>query len=574
MAQLNAGTDTTGRLQTAKLLNDWLNPKLDTKFDKTGGRLTTGTGDVNIELWRGTNASWNILNSGGYLRFQSNYTTVVGTYFDVLKLDYNTGNALFKGNVTAPTFIGALTGNASSATKLQTARTIAGVSFNGTANINIPFANLSSKPTTLAGYGITDAYTKAEVDGLAKYIGGYSYSNGFLIKTNVARTENSMLVLHIKGNSYGGKVPINTLVQVYNYVSSDSIIQTGALNNGYAISEVKVFYYNNLVYFWVPQQTSFMTMTFQLLKAEGQVNRVDSVTNAAVPASGVEKMVTITPRTAWFEDTLTNVSQLSNDSGYITASASITGNAATATKLQTARTIWGQSFDGSANITGALTGATTGTFSSTLSANRIVVTSTSNEKHLEFSRSDYNYITSKGHIGFVTGGTATGSANQQVWIHSNGNTKIGAGSSSAPEYTLDVNGTGRFIGNVTAPTFVGALSGNATSATNLSRSVLAGNGLTGGGVLNADRTLALDTGYTDSRYLRRNITRLVGSLDDVRTSGMQAAGADTTGVPSGHYDYSPVLILQSSSDRYVQLYYNSWGGENQRAWMRGGSSSA
>lgn len=45
--------------------------------------------------------------------------------------------ALFTGSVTAPTFIGALTGNASTATALQTARTINGVSFNGTANINI-----------------------------------------------------------------------------------------------------------------------------------------------------------------------------------------------------------------------------------------------------------------------------------------------------------------------------------------------------------------------------------------------------------------------------------------------------
>jgi len=33
------------------------------------------------------------------------------------------------------------------------------VSFNGTANIAIPFANLSSKPTTIAGYGITDGVT-------------------------------------------------------------------------------------------------------------------------------------------------------------------------------------------------------------------------------------------------------------------------------------------------------------------------------------------------------------------------------------------------------------------------------
>lgn len=167
----------------------------------------------------------------------------------------------------------------------------------------------------MSGYEITDAYTKAEVNSLASYVGAYSFSNGFLVKTNVARTENSMLVLHIKGNSYGGLVPVNTFVQVYNYTTSDAIIQTGALNNGYRINEVKAFYYDNLVYFWIPQQTSFMTMTFQLLKAEGQVNRVDSVTNAAVPATGVEKMVTIIPRTAWFENTLTNLSQLTDNIG-------------------------------------------------------------------------------------------------------------------------------------------------------------------------------------------------------------------------------------------------------------------
>ena len=52
----------------------------------------------------------------------------------------------------------------------------------------------------------------------------------------------------------------------------------------------------------------------------------------------------------------TKVSQFTNDSGYITSSASITGNAATATKLQTARTIWGQSFNGTANVNGSITG--------------------------------------------------------------------------------------------------------------------------------------------------------------------------------------------------------------------------
>jgi hypothetical protein len=47
-------------------------------------------------------------------------------------------------------------GNSGSATKLNTTRNIAGVAFDGTADINIPFTNLSSKPTTVGGYGITD----------------------------------------------------------------------------------------------------------------------------------------------------------------------------------------------------------------------------------------------------------------------------------------------------------------------------------------------------------------------------------------------------------------------------------
>lgn len=37
-----------------------------------------------------------------------------------------------------------------------------------------------------------------------------------------------------------------------------------------------------------------------------------------------------------------------------TTSGACTGNAATATKLQTPRTIWGQSFDGSGDITGPI----------------------------------------------------------------------------------------------------------------------------------------------------------------------------------------------------------------------------
>lgn len=43
-----------------------------------------------------------------------------------------------------------------------------------------------------------------------------------------------------------------------------------------------------------------------------------------------------------------------NPNGYITSSGSISGNAATATTLKTSRTIWGQSFNGSGNVSGNL----------------------------------------------------------------------------------------------------------------------------------------------------------------------------------------------------------------------------
>ena len=62
-------------------------------------------------------------------------------------IDY-TGNFKASGIATATTFVGALTGNASSATILQTARTIGGVSFNGSANINLPGVNASGNQDT------------------------------------------------------------------------------------------------------------------------------------------------------------------------------------------------------------------------------------------------------------------------------------------------------------------------------------------------------------------------------------------------------------------------------------------
>jgi hypothetical protein len=59
-----------------------------------------------------------------------------------------TGAIGFAGAQTWPTFNQSTTGNAATATALQTARTIGGVSFNGTANINLPGVNTAGNQNT------------------------------------------------------------------------------------------------------------------------------------------------------------------------------------------------------------------------------------------------------------------------------------------------------------------------------------------------------------------------------------------------------------------------------------------
>ncbi len=64
----------------------------------------------------------------------------------------NTASTIVKrdgsGNFSAGTITAALSGNASTASTLQTARTIGGVSFNGSANINLPGVNAAGNQNT------------------------------------------------------------------------------------------------------------------------------------------------------------------------------------------------------------------------------------------------------------------------------------------------------------------------------------------------------------------------------------------------------------------------------------------
>lgn len=70
---------------------------------KVNSQTTVGTGDIYLEMWRGTSASWKMLNTSGTLKFQCNYTSAAGSYYDALTVAYNTGNVWAKGSITSAT---------------------------------------------------------------------------------------------------------------------------------------------------------------------------------------------------------------------------------------------------------------------------------------------------------------------------------------------------------------------------------------------------------------------------------------------------------------------------------------
>lgn len=125
---------------------------------------------------------------------------------------------------------------------------------------------------------------------------------------------------------------------------------------------------------------------------------------------------------------------------YATSSGACTGNAGTATKLETARTLWGQSFDGSKNISGNI--SNTGN----------IIPSVTKTSDLGSNALSYRYV-------------------YTTWVGAPGNTKLSLGGSNATHLTIDTSGN---VGiGITSPTSklhvagAGYFTGDTSSATNI-----------------------------------------------------------------------------------------------------------
>lgn len=127
----------------------------------------------------------------------------------------------------------------------------------------------------------------------------YDYRNGCLVRLRNSASDATMITVRIFGNSYyGNNVPFDTVIQFYNYPPENKIFCAAGVNNGYSFGDIKVFNHDGRIYLWFKQPQQYETFIVHAYHNGDLRNMVESISNAAMPTSGVTRTVTITPKQA------------------------------------------------------------------------------------------------------------------------------------------------------------------------------------------------------------------------------------------------------------------------------------
>ena len=223
--------------------------------------IETGISLTGVTTVTTLNASTDTLSVGGTVNFGGN-VSIAGTltYEDVTNIDsvglitarsgvsvtggdikvgsavtISQDNIFTTGIVTATTFVGNVTGNASgSAATLATARTIGGVSFDGSANINLPGVNAAGNQNTTGNAATATLATNAS--GLTGYP---SITVGTVTAASVILNDGAVLS-GVSTTSSTSQTAINTFAAA-TYRSAKYNIQV-VRGSSYQTSEVLVIH--------------------------------------------------------------------------------------------------------------------------------------------------------------------------------------------------------------------------------------------------------------------------------------------------------------------------------------------
>ncbi|EOY7732364.1 tail fiber protein [Escherichia coli] len=248
----------------------------------------------------------------------------------------------FNGGIT-----GALTGNADTATKLKTARTIGGVAFDGSANINLPGVNTTGNQNTTGNAATATKLATARTIGGVSFDGtaninlpGVNTAGNQSTTGNAATATKLQTARKISGVAFDGSADI-TLTAAHvsafsrratgTYADSDGAVPWNAESGAYNVTRSDDSY---LVANFYTGVGSCRTLQIGAHYKNGGLRY-----RSSRDGYGFEEDWT---QIYTKKDSIPGVNTTGNQN--------TTGNAATATKLQTARTIGGVSFDGTANI--------------------------------------------------------------------------------------------------------------------------------------------------------------------------------------------------------------------------------
>lgn len=364
---------------------------LATKVDKVAGKglstndFTTALlnklngvaeGANNFSLPAGTNGQVLKHNGSTWVAGTDNNTT----YSVLSAANANAGTATTGELITAAVLKSAInthapaqttiTGNAGSATKLATARTINGVSFDGTANITVE----DSTKLPLSGGTLTGPLTGKAISGELAHSSGY-----FLIKPyNATYDDGSTMRAYWDGNSgnlvfsraggtglAGVRLQANLIGNADTSSSSAKLTTSRSLTIG---STAKNFDGSANVA-WTIAEILPTGTNGQVLKHNGTTWVAGTDNNTTYSTMSASEANTGTATTA---RVITAAVLKEAINTHAPTPTNVSGNAGTATKLANARTINGVSFDGTANIT--ITAAANGGTSAACSGNAATAT--------------------------------------------------------------------------------------------------------------------------------------------------------------------------------------------------------